>query len=427
MNIYKTLKQKSPLITAFQGSLSLIATNVATSALPCRPHAKALFVLALLLLALPASAQNSAEVKLTYTGNRTYSLVERTNLLRYVNGKYTGLTSREVRSFISPEKGLSSSMLYEGNFYVLEETKRAGAIATEGIHDSIPSTFTISETGELSMVKDNGYPSFRSFPTFTPENVSTGFQWKGLATRSVDPLNKGIFTKLDMLVLYTFCGKEIYKEKEVYRIKAEWQTNYGGSHIDVDGDINLTKATGSHKADILILTSTCTPLLVLDNTSETFFYKDGTQIQFKGSITLFTEFPPKVEDEKIISSLPSNIPIEKTNAGLRLSLRNLRFKPDSDELLETEYTLLDSIAKALKQVSSSQFLIEGHTARAGDASNELELSQKRARRIAKELSVRGINTSSFICRGWGSEKPIAPNDTEEGRAQNRRVEITILE
>ena len=58
---------------------------------------------------------------------------------------------------------------------------------------------------------------------------------------------------------------------------------------------------------------------------------------------------------------------------------------------------------------------------------EQELSEERAKIVARELSRRGVSADSFICRGWGGSKPVASNATAEGKAQNRRVEITILE
>lgn len=444
----------------------------------------------LLTFTLHAEISESKNTILTYKGAGGYSLVERTNLLRYVNGKYTGLTSREVRSFISPsvcpseipsDSPLRKERWYDGSFYVIEATKRNGANAAQGIHDSIPSDFRISEDGHLTMITDNGYPTFRSFPSFPKESIVPGSEWTSTAVRSVDPLNKGIFTKTDMLVLYTFIGEETYHELPVYRLKASWQTNYGGSHIDPDGDKDLVRASGSHSADIIILQATGEAILVHDQVDETFLFADKTQVRFKGSINLFTEFPPAVEREKILPALnriasvevPSssngdpiasysvipdksdssskgtfggnagsggvgkqsiisgakknNMVVEETPAGLRLSMRNIRFKPDSDEILPEEYSRLDDIASVLKLTPGSQFLVEGHTARAGSKTDEKPLSQKRARKIAQELTKRGVSENAFIVRGWGSDRPIATNETEEGRTLNRRVEITILE
>ena len=74
-----------------------------------------------------------------------------------------------------------------------------------------------------------------------------------------------------------------------------------------------------------------------------------------------------------------------------------------------------------------QFLIEGHTASTGYEAGEMKLSKERAHSIAKALAVRGISSEHFVCKGSGGKKPIASNETPEGKALNRRVEITILD
>ena len=466
-------------------------------------------------------------VKLHYSGKGGYSLVERTNLRRYVNGKYVGLTSREVRSFVSPSepplmrfkaKGsvYENDQWYDGSFYVMEETLRNSQAAGAGIHEAVQSVFHISKNGQLTMYKDNGYPSFRSFPAYTAEKVSFGESWKAVAERSVDPLNKGVFTKIPMQVLYTFSGAETYKGQAVYRIKAIWQTYYDAQNRDFGGDSSLQKARGGHKADIIVLQETGEPILTIDNVDETFFWIDGTEVNFKGTITLFTEFPPAFDSQRIMAALnrvatvkdgktgtdkkfsgteksvsggtvagsgkltasdkktgadavktekfvpdeifdnfdknetvakntkntvssgktvlekvddvlpKNNIVAEEVSAGIRLSIRDIKFAPDSAQILSGESERLDEIAEVLKMAPNAQLLVEGHTASVGKPAGEQKLSEQRAHKIAEELKARGVKAGAFICRGFGGTKPVASNETNEGRAQNRRVEITIL-
>ena len=123
----------------------------------------------------------------------------------------------------------------------------------------------------------------------------------------------------------------------------------------------------------------------------------------------------------------SDITYENTSSGIKLTIQNLQFKPNSSELLPGEEYRLNQIAEALKQSPNSMFLVEGHTASTGNISGEKKLSVERAYSIAKELIKRGIGADKFIYKGSGSSKPIASNDTPEGMAKNRRVEITILE
>lgn len=455
------------------------------------------------------------EIQFRYNGGRNYTLVERTDLRRYENNRYVGLLSREIRSFIS-----NYGDLYEGSFYVSQDTVRASLSVADQIHDSIPSKFRISDDGNLTMIEDYGYPTFRSFPAFSANRIKHGDSWQAKAERAVDPLNKGIVTKIPMYVQYTYTGDENVRGEDVYVLTAKWATRYGQNiYMDFGGDKELKQAMGSHNATMYVSKVTGNAIVVRDSVDETFVYNDGKAVTFKGTISLFTEYPPAVDRSKIIralqrvaaidgdeakllaqvatktdgaqskagskdadvaklssgsqssrdaqstaysqsksgsqksaSSKPSAesiskavaavskslsdqaiaaaskpIKVENTTAGIRLTIQNLQFKPDSAELVSGESSRLDQIASVLREVSESQFLVEGHTAATGNETGEMRLSALRAHKIAKELSKRGIPQEKFICKGSGAHKPVADNSTPAGKAVNRRVEITILE
>ena len=118
----------------------------------------ALFCLGIISLIYNAFPQESV---LQYRGSGSYKYIERSDLRRYDNGKYVGLTSREIRSFIMPVAHSGSpDRYYEGNFYVDEETRRNMNNVSDGINDYIPSSFRITPKGQLIMITDNGYPTF---------------------------------------------------------------------------------------------------------------------------------------------------------------------------------------------------------------------------------------------------------------------------
>ena len=416
---------------------------------------------------------------ITYSGSKSYKLTERTDLRRYENGKYVGLTTREVHSFISgnadalnyvgADSPYRTDSWYDGNFFVTEETLRNNKNTAPDIYEAIPSVFRMSPDGTLTMYTDNGYPSFRSFPVYPKGNFTVGQKWTGQGERAVDPLYKGIVTRIPILVEYTYVGTESYNGEDVFRLKAQWATRYDRYRADPKGDKELYGASGKHNAFILVSCETGAAVLVKDQVDETYSYADGTNIQLKGTITLFTEYPPQLERKNIIPALnriasskgstsssagggeiksggaavkeklttdsmknkfspeTNNMIIEDTFAGIRLSVRAINFYPDSNIVLDSEKPRLDEIASVLKLAPNSQFLVEGHTASAGKPAVEYSLSIMRAKAFAEEMVARGIPADRFICNGFGSNKPVADNMTEEGRSQNRRVEITILE
>lgn len=126
-----------------------------------------------------------------------------------------------------------------------------------------------------------------------------------------------------------------------------------------------------------------------------------------------------------IASVPK-IDFTDSWKGLKLTIYDIRFIADTAQVLPEERSRLDSIASALSLAGkNSHFIIEGHTANVGKPQGEMTLSMQRAQTIAQELDSRGISIERIQTVGFGGTQPVASNDTNEGRALNRRVEITI--
>ncbi len=293
--------------------------------------------------------------------------MERSNLRRFDNGKYVGLSNHEVRSFITP----GDDGVYDGNFYVMENTVRNQSSVLAGIYDSIPSKFKIGKDGKMVMIEDNGYPSFRSFPILPAGKIKIGDTWVGRSERAVDPQNRGIFTRLQLEVSYKLIGEEKYKGEDVYKISAVWQTNYGMYWKDPNGDDDLKKAFGGHKAEILVSKKSGMPLLMTDSVDESFLFSDGTTTAFKGKITLFVENPPTVERGKIVPAL-SEIATIADSLEDELSPENSELNNDEekDEIAQNDSDKddLEKNLESLEDVEKSQVGDE-NTQSDGDGSN----------------------------------------------------------
>lgn len=112
--------------------------------------------------------------------------------------------------------------------------------------------------------------------------------------------------------------------------------------------------------------------------------------------------------------------------GLKLTIYDIRFIADTAKILPEEHNRLDMIANALKLAGpDTHFRVQGHTASVGKPAGELNLSIERAETITQELIARGIAADHIESSGYGGTRPIASNETEVGRAQNRRVEIIL--
>ena len=92
----------------------------------------------------------------------------------------------------------------------------------------------------------------------------------------------------------------------------------------------------------------------------------------------------------------------------------------------TDWPILSALAETLKQNSGMKIQIAGHTDSSGDAKANQALSDRRAATVKRILSEKyGADAARITTKGWGSEQSVADNNTDEGRAFNRRVEIVL--
>ena len=105
---------------------------------------------------------------------------------------------------------------------------------------------------------------------------------------------------------------------------------------------------------------------------------------------------------------------------------NITFAFDSSSLQPQFYPVLDNVANTLNQYNQTVIEVAGHTDNVGTDAYNQTLSQQRANSVSSYLNGKGVMQQRMIVVGAGETRPIASNDTDAGRAQNRRVEITIV-
>ena len=84
------------------------------------------------------------------------------------------------------------------------------------------------------------------------------------------------------------------------------------------------------------------------------------------------------------------------------------------------------IAQVLREYPDSNVIIKGYTSSDGDEESNLRLSERRAEMVQNQLVASGVRPARLTAIGFGESSPVAPNDTEAGRVQNRRVEIDVV-
>ena len=122
-----------------------------------------------------------------------------------------------------------------------------------------------------------------------------------------------------------------------------------------------------------------------------------------------------------------DIELKNIKVGSNITLKNVFFETGKWDIKSDSYPELERLVALLKEVPLLKIEISGHTDNVGsDSFNEL-LSQKRADAVVNFLSKKGVSKERLIAKGYGKSKPVVTNDTEEGRAQNRRTEFEIIE
>jgi outer membrane protein OmpA-like peptidoglycan-associated protein len=119
--------------------------------------------------------------------------------------------------------------------------------------------------------------------------------------------------------------------------------------------------------------------------------------------------------------------VERIGEGIKITFDSgLLFAFDSYNLNETSRANLDKLSEILKKYDDTNILIEGHTDNVGSDDYNKKLSDNRADEVADYLKNDGVMSSRITSTGYGESQPVMDNATEEGRANNRRVDIAIF-
>jgi OOP family OmpA-OmpF porin len=117
---------------------------------------------------------------------------------------------------------------------------------------------------------------------------------------------------------------------------------------------------------------------------------------------------------------PKPVIIEKGRQTL-----NVEFDFDKSTIKKGYYQDIDNLAQVMKDYPDLSVVIEGHTDSVGTAAYNKKLSQERADAVKKYMVEKGIDANRLKAQGFGEDKPIASNETNEGQQQNRRVEAAV--
>ncbi len=396
-------------------------------------------ILALLacMISLKAYAQVKFEFKYKKDDSyRILSTVEEDIFYNRVKSHHSVILNRVTAKVTDVTE--DGSGIHDCTFMTSEDSVGARTGRTFKYGKEYKSIFTRSKLGKYTIGEEYFMPTVRDVPVFPDKMLLPGDKW-------------------------TEKGHEAHDLKETFGMEKPYLVPFNAEYTYLGTD----KKTGLHKINVKYVMFMQTPPNSRPSLEE---YPDATQgfsdeiiwwDNEKGAIDHYTEnfrilietnlgnifeFTGKahaeitdferVNTKENLESMKSmvekmnlqNVTVLPSEKGLTISLEDIKFMPDSANLLQSEIEKIKSIARILKSYPENDILVSGHTALAGSEGMRKILSEERAATVAEYLISLGVRDKYHIfTQGFGAEKPAASNDTEEGRAKNRRVEITILD
>lgn len=134
------------------------------------------------------------------------------------------------------------------------------------------------------------------------------------------------------------------------------------------------------------------------------------------------------DDKDECPDTPQGTKVDNKGCPLKAvyELKGVNFELNKATLAAGSSVVLDKVVTVMKRYPDLVVEIGGHTDNSGDYAYNVDLSQRRAESVRDYLISQGVKADNLKAKGYGPDKPVASNNTKEGRANNRRVELTVL-
>lgn len=307
------------------------------------------------------------------------------------------------------------------------------------LEQQYPTRFLRDIYGNYTIDGSYFMPVVRGVPTFPERPLEIGDQWKSRAYEAHDfRMAFGIQAPvvLPAQVSYQYLGNTSIDGNKIAKISVNYIINYTMSYTDTGMNILPYRIVGYFNQLYFWNLDRGLPHSYKENFDYIFIMSNGDVQEYVGSSRGFVTVRESLgENERVLESirtkLKKNIPaveVSRIDQGILINIGEILFKFDSDEFTEKADEELDNIVDVLEEFPDRDIRIIGHTDSTGPAEYNRSLSLRRAKKTAQELKKRLPRRKGKVTYvGMGEEKPVASNETEQGRQKNRRVEIIILD
>lgn len=329
------------------------------------------------------------------------------------------------------ESGIAK--VQDDGFYYINDNINKSDIRE--IEENILVNYYKDAKGTTFVPADSMFPVMRNIPLFPEKNVIPGTTWESDGMEIHDFFSSCALSQLPVKADYKFIGvnsDDLQTAEISYNCIVD-VTNNGNNFIDP----KIYRVTGTSYNTLFFSLKENRPLKETYKRDYTITAASMDTYRFVDSGNrIWTEIHSTIDKKKELSKIENDIKtheledinIAETADGLKLSLENIRFEPDSAVLTKQEAARLKEIAEILAKYKDKHIRIIGHTTDSGTPEGQMKLSTQRAKAVSKELlRYNAIDPKNTEIQGKGASEPIASNRTEKERKKNRRVEIFITD
>jgi outer membrane protein OmpA-like peptidoglycan-associated protein len=222
---------------------------------------------------------------------------------------------------------------------------------------------------------------------------------------------------------YDLYGFELYKEarpQQISFVKGNVKDSAGNQ---VSGAIVEVKDTRTKQVSLATVDSASGEYMIaVKKKNDVVLTVKKDDIAFNIKTIKVSELPVEISEPKEV-----NLEVKEAKAGSSFVIDNIVYNTNSAEIKTESRVILENFAQYLKDNPKIKVEIEGHTDNVGNPKDNDALSTNRAFSVKAMLEEFGVDGKRILAKGYGANKPVADNKTEEGRAKNRRTEFLILE
>lgn len=368
---------------------------------------------------------------------KNYKLITRTTEDVYLNDQFLQKGMVTSRASFTRMEG-SGTPRYEAELMNLEEVHMRDQKILE-LSSEHRFEFTHDERGYMQVDPQYVYPVLRNLMVLPEGDVSAGDQWDEVG-EEVHDLSRSYDVetlRFPRRVLYTYKGEVEYEDRQLHLIQTSSQFSVQPIYEYTPyGYFYPRQVTGYSTRKIYWDNELGRPVKVDETFNISFLLADLQTVVYTGYRESLYEYPELVNRQQEVEEVQeileeqgiSDTQVTGDEEGMILTMNRIHFAPDSYVILPDERQRLQTLADILARFPNRDIVISGHTADVGNPVFQQELSRDRAAAVAEILQqILGERPGLIITRGFGGTQPVAENDTELGRSQNRRVELKILD